>query len=158
MSQDSFISRLAKHIQSHYDLTKQELTVVFPNKRAAFYLRNEFKKNCQQTLWLPQMISIEEAVTQWSGITLADNIDLLFELIDIDAELKEEKKEEQDSDLNVFGSQAAQMAKDFDEIDQYGIDAKYVFNYILDNKKLEIWNFDEEKSKKKEKTYLKFFH
>ena len=156
MSQDSFISRLAKHIQSRYDLTKQELTVVFPNKRAAFYLRNEFKKNCQQTLWLPQMISIEEAITQWCGITLADNIDLLFELIDIDAELKEEKKE--DSDLNVFGSQAAQMAKDFDEIDQYGIDAKYVFNYILDNKKLEIWNFNEEKSKEKEKKYLEFFH
>jgi len=153
MNHDSFISRLAKHIQSHYDLTKQELTVVFPNKRAAFYLRNEFKKNCQQTLWLPQMISIEEAITEWSGIALADNIDLLFELIDIDAELHVE----QDSDLNVFGSQAAQMAKDFDEIDQYGIDAKHVFNYVLDNKKLEVWNFDEEKSKEKELKYLQFF-
>ena len=157
MSEVSFLSKLASHIQSHYDLTKQELTVVFPNKRAAFYLRNEFKKNCQQTLWLPQMISIEEAITQWSGIALADNIDLLFELIDIDAELKEEKKEEQDSDLNVFGSQAAQMAKDFDEIDQYGIDAKHLFNFVLDNKKLELWNFDEEKSKEKELKYLQFF-
>ena len=85
MSQDSFISKLAKHIQSHYDLTKQELTVVFPNKRAAFYLRNAFKENCEQTIWLPQMISIEEAVTQWRGIALADSMDLLFELIDIDA-------------------------------------------------------------------------
>jgi CRISPR/Cas system-associated exonuclease Cas4 (RecB family) len=153
MSQDTFISKLAKHIQSHYDLTQQELTVVFPNKRAAFYLRNAFKDNCEQTLWLPQMLSIEEAITQWSGITLADNIDLLFELIDIDAQLHIE----QNSDLSVFGSQAAQMAKDFDEIDQYGIDAKAVFNYVLDNKKLELWNFDEEKSKEKELKYLQFF-
>ena len=153
MSQDTFISKLANHIQSHYDLAKQELTVVFPNKRAAFYLRNAFRENCNQTIWLPQMISIEEAVTQWSGITLADNIDLLFELIDIDAQLHKE----QSSDLSVFGSQAAQMAKDFDEIDQYGIDAKHVFNYVLDNKKLEIWNFDEEKSKEKEVKYLHFF-
>lgn len=153
MSQDSFISKLAKHIQSHYDLTKQELTVVFPNKRAAFYLRNAFKTSCTQTIWLPQMISIEEAITQWSGITLADSMDLLFELIDIDAELHME----QDSDLSVFGSQTSQMAKDFDEIDQYGIDAKHVFNYVLDNKKLEIWNFDEEKSKEKEVKYLHFF-
>ena len=30
MSHDTFISKLAQHIQSHYDLTKQELTVVFP--------------------------------------------------------------------------------------------------------------------------------
>jgi CRISPR/Cas system-associated exonuclease Cas4 (RecB family) len=153
MSPDTFIPKLASHIQSHYDLTKQELTVVFPNKRAAFYLRNAFKTSCAQTIWLPQMISIEEAVTQWSGIALADSMDLLFELIDIDAELHME----QDSDLSVFGSQASQMAKDFDEIDQYGIDAKHVFNYVLDNKKLEIWNFDEEKSKEKEVKYLHFF-
>ena len=152
MSEYTFISKLANHIQSHYDLKNQELTVVFPNKRAAFYLRNAFKAQCNQTIWLPQMISIEEAITEWSGFVLADSMDLLFELIDIDAELKEKKNE--DTDLNGFGSQAAQMAKDFDEIDQYGIDAKHVFNYILENKKLEIWNFDEEKSKKKEKLYL----
>ena len=79
MDQVSFISKLAKHIQSRYDLTKQELTVVFPNKRAAFYLRNAFKTSCDQTIWLPQMISIEEAVTLWSGITLADSMDLLFD-------------------------------------------------------------------------------
>ena len=153
MSGSTFLSKLASHIQSHYDLTKQELTIVFPNKRAAFYLRNEFKKNCQQTLWLPQMISIEEAITQWSGIALADNIDLLFELIDIDAELHME----QDRDLNVFGGQAAQMAKDFDEIDQYGIDAKKVFEFVADDKELQIWNVNGENRKDKEKEYLEFF-
>ena len=153
MSQGSFIQRLYSLIQSQYDLTHQELTVVFPNKRAAYYLRNEFKKNGHQTIWLPQIMSIEEAVTQWSGFTLADNIDLLFELVDIDAELHME----QNSDLSVFGSQAAQMAKDFDEIDQYGIDAKHVFNYVVENKRLEYWNFDEERSKEKEQKYLNFF-
>ena len=147
MSHDTFLSKLADHIQSQYNLTNQEVTIVFPNKRAAYYLRNEFKKNNQQTFWLPQMLSIEEAITQWSGIALADNLDLLFELIDIDAQIHQNQG--QVSDLSVFGSQAAQMAKDFDEIDQYGIDARFVFNYVLDNKKLEIWNFDEEKSKEK---------
>ena len=153
---EPFIHKLASHILSHYDLTNQELTVVFPNKRAAFYLRNALKENSQQTLWLPQIISIEDAVMQWSGITRADTIDLLFELIDIDAQLH--KNQDYTSELSVFGSQAAQMAKDFDEIDQYGIDAKGVFNYVLENKKLEIWNFDEEKSKEKEVKYLQFFH
>ena len=153
MSQDTFISKLVQHIQSHYDLTQQELTIVFPNKRAAYYLRNVFKENCQRTIWLPQIISIQEAVTEWSGITLVDNIDLLFELIDIDAQLHVG----QDSDLNVFGSQAAQMAKDFDEIDQYGIDARSLFNYVLEHKKLGLWDFDTLKSKEKEQKYLQFF-
>lgn len=153
MSHDTFISKLAQHIQSRYDLKKQELTVVFPNKRAAFYLRNAFKTSCDQTIWLPQMISIEEAITQWSGIALADTIDLLFELIDIDAGLHVE----QDSDLSVFGGQAAQMAKDFDEIDQYGIDAKKVFGFVADDKELQVWNVNGESRTKKEKEYLEFF-
>ena len=153
MSNDTFLSQLARHIQSHYDLTKQELTVVFPNKRAAFYLRNAFKKSCDRTLWLPQMISIEEAVTEWSGMTLADNIDLLFELIDIDAELHVA----QDSDLSVFGSQAAQMAKDFDEIDQYGIDAIKVFQFVSDEKTLSVWDIEGKERTEKEKAYLSFF-
>lgn len=153
MKQENFIEKLASHIQNHYNLVQQELTVVFPNKRAAFYLRSKFKQNINEAIWLPQMLSIEEAVTQWSGLTLVDSLNLLFELIDIDAQLHKE----QNSDLGVFGSQAAQMAKDFDEIDQYDIDAKRLFNYVLDNKKIEIWNFDEAKSKEKEQKYLQFF-
>lgn len=149
----TFIQRLTEHILGSYNLAKQELTVVFPNKRAAFYLRNAIKHEGKQTIWLPQMISIEEAVTLWSGMTLVDNIDLLFELIDIDAELHKE----QNSELDVFGSQAAQMAKDFDEIDQYDTDALHLFRYVVENKKLEIWNFDEAKSKEKELKYLNFF-
>lgn len=153
MSHYSFIQRLYDHIQSHYNLEKEELTIVFPNKRAAFYLRSEFKRQYPKTIWLPQMLSIQEAVTQWSKMTLVDNIDMLFELIDIDAELHKE----QNSDLSVFGSQAAQMAKDFDEIDQYDTDALHLFHYVLENKKLEIWDFKESKIKEKEQKYLSFF-
>ena len=153
MSEVTFLSKLAEHIQSRYDLTKQELTVVFPNKRAAFYLRKAFKDSCEQTVWLPQMISIEEAITQWSGITLADSMDVLFELIDIDAELHIE----QSSDLSVFGGQAAQMARDFDEIDQYGVDAKKVFEFVADDKELQVWNVNGENRTEKEKEYIGFF-
>ena len=155
MSQETFLSKLTSHIQARYDLTKQEVTVVFPNKRAAFYLRNEFKKNSQQTFWLPQMLSIEEAITQWSGIALADNIDLLFELIDIDAQMHQ--SQDHAPDLSVFGGQAAQMAKDFDEIDQYGVKAKDVFGFIADDKELKTWNVDGDDRTEKEKDYLRFF-
>ncbi len=153
MNEGTFIAKLANHIQSHYDLTKQELTVVFPNKRAAFYLRNAFKTSCDQTLWLPQMISIEEAVIQWSGTALADTIDLLFELIDIDAE----RHIEQTSDLNAFGGQAAQMARDFDEIDQYGIDAEKVFQYVADDTALKLWDVNGSNHTEKEIQYLGFY-
>jgi len=151
MSNTTFIQRLTEHIVSHYDLKKQNLTVVFPNKRAAFYLRNAIQGSCTSTVWLPQIISIEEAFTLWSGITMADSLDLLFELIDIDTMRHEE------SDLGIFGSQAAQMARDFDEIDQYGADAEFVFNYILEHHRLEIWNPGVQNIKDREQEYLDFF-
>ena len=153
MTCNTFIQRLANHILENYNLANQELTIVFPNKRAAFYLRSEFKKTISGNIWLPQMLSVEEAVTQWSGLTLADNIEMLFELVDIDAHLHSGHG----GDLSLFGSQAAQMAKDFDEIDQYAIDANHLFNYVVENKKLEIWNLDLDKNKEKELAYLRFF-
>ena len=133
----NFIRGLAEHIKGKYDLRKDELTIVFPNKRAAFYLRSRFKEIYHEDIWLPQMLSIEEAMTQWSGIRLVDTVDMLFELIAIDSELYH-----RGDSISVFGSMAAQMAKDFDEIDQYGIDAGHLFSYINDFKRLGTWNLD----------------
>ncbi len=128
-----FINGLAEHIKANYNLKNEELTVVFPNKRAAFYLRSRFKHIYDEDIWLPQMLSIEEAMTQWSGIQLVDNIDMLFELISINAELYHAN-----SNLSLFGSMALQMAKDFDEIDQYNVDADHLFSYVYEEKKLSL--------------------
>lgn len=140
MSKADFISVLAHHIQEKYDLQKEELTIVFPNKRAAFYLRSKFKEIYHEDIWLPQMLSIEEAVTQWSRFSLVDSVDVLFELVAI----------------GVFDNTAVQMAKDFDEIDQYGVDADHLFSFIFDDKKIGAWHFDHEITEAEDK-YLHFF-
>jgi hypothetical protein len=147
----NFISNLALHIKEKYDLKKEELTVVFPNKRAAFYLRSRFKEIYNEDIWLPQMLSIEEAVTQWSGIRLVDTVDMLFELISIDSELYQ-----QGDSISVFGNMASQMAKDFDEIDQYEVDTDHLFSYINDLKQLGIWNLNGNITPR-EQQYLLFF-
>ena len=147
----NFISELASHIKERYDLKKEELTVVFPNKRAAFYLRSTFRALYDEDIWLPQMLSIQEAMTQWSGIRTVDTVDMLFELIAIDSELYQ-----RGDSISVFGSMASQMAKDFDEIDQYGVDADHLFSYINDLKRLGTWNL-EGGITQKEQQYLLFF-
>ena len=147
----SFINQLADHIKETYDLRKQELTIIFPNKRAAFYLRTRFQQIYEESIWLPQMLSVEEAMTEWSGISLVDSIDMLFELIAIDSELKPEG-----GDLSVFGGMAAQMAKDFDEIDQYAVDAQHLFSYVEDEKRIGVWNLGESMTIQ-ERAYLHFF-
>ena len=147
----TFISSLAHHIKSKYNLQKEELTVVFPNKRAAFFLRSELKGLYHENIWLPQMLSIEEAMSQWSNCQLVDNVDMLFEIIAIDPEIHGKG-----GNLSLFGSMATQMAKDFDEIDQYGVDAHQLFNYVYDYQKIGNWNFDSTATIK-ENEHLQFF-
>lgn len=147
----TFINSLAEHIKEHYDLQKEELIVVFPNKRAAFYLRSRFKEIYHEDIWLPQMLSIQEATTQWSGLQLVDQVDMMFELIAIDAE-----RFHNNNSISVFGSMATQMADDFDEIDQYNVDADHLFSYVYDEKKIGVWQVDGQATPK-EQQYLEFF-
>ena len=147
----NFIASLARHIRETYDLKKVELTVVFPNKRAAFYLRSKFQEDCKEELWLPQMLSIEEAMTQWSGIQLVDSVDMLFELISIDSEIYHKG-----DNIGIFGSMAAPMAKDFDEIDQYNVDARHLFSYVSELKQIGEWHLDGNMTPQEER-HLEFF-
>ena len=136
----AFIEKISDYITTHYDLTKENITIVFPNKRAALQLRTELAKTIKTNFWVPQILSIQQAMEEWSGLQLVDNIEVIFEII----------KMNQD-----FFPYAAQMAKDFDEIDQYDIDADSLFKHLKDAKVIENWNLNLENEV--ESNYLKFF-
>lgn len=148
----AFISKITDYIIDNYDLTKDSLLVVFPNKRAALNLRSELSQRVTkngENIWLPQMLSIQEALTSWSGMQMIDNIDITYELINI-----VNKDGLSNVNSNIFGI-ASQMIKDFDEIDQYNIVAEKIFNHINDFKKIEIWTPDLDKEI--EVAYIRFF-
>ena len=136
----AFIKKISDYITEHYDLTKENITIVFPNKRAALQLRNELAKTITTNFWVPQILSIQQAMEEWSGLQLIDNIEVIFEIIKMNQE---------------FFPYAAQMAKDFDEIDQYGVNATKLFEYLKDAKEIEEWNLSLENGV--ESNYLKFF-
>ena len=136
----AFIQKISDYITSHYDLTKENITIVFPNKRAALQLRTELAKSIKTNFWVPQILSIQQAMEEWSGLQLIDNIEVIFEIIKMNQE---------------FFPYAAQMAKDFDEIDQYNVDAEKLFAHLKDAKEIEEWNLNLENGV--ESNYLKFF-
>lgn len=136
----AFIKKISDYITEHYDLTNENITIVFPNKRAALQLRTELAKTIKTNFWVPQILSIQQAMEEWSGLQLIDNIEVIFEIIKMNHE---------------FFPYAAQMAKDFDEIDQYGVDAAKLFSHLKDAKEIEEWNLSLENGV--ESNYLKFF-
>lgn len=147
----AFITRIADYIVENYDLTKDFLTVIFPNKRAALTLRKELSRRTKKNIWFPQIMSIQEAMTSWSGIQLVDNVDVIYELIRI-----MNNSLELSARNYVFGL-ASQIVKDFDEIDQYAVDAPKLFGYLNEAKALESWSPDKNSLTETESSYLKFF-
>jgi hypothetical protein len=128
----AFITEIANHIKKNYDLSKESLTIIFPNKRAALKLRTELKDSKLETnIWLPQLLSIQEAMCSWSGMQLLDNIDITFELIKI---LNNFNKI---TSNDIFGL-ASQMLKDFDEIDQYELSGRIGNKYAALNEQGEL--------------------
>ena len=136
----AFIKKISDYITKNYDLKTENITIVFPNKRAALQLRNELAETITTNFWVPQILSIQQAMEEWSELQLIDNVDVIFEIIKINHE---------------FFPYAAQMAKDFDEIDQYDVNAAWLFDHLEAEKEIKEWNLGTENSV--ESNYLKFF-
>jgi hypothetical protein len=148
----AFISEIADYIinNKNYSLTQDSLTIIFPNKRAALMLRKELAKIIEKNIWLPQILSIQEAMSSWSKIQLIENIDVIFELLTI------MNPQSITWSKDLFGI-ASQMAKDFDEIDQYNVDAENLFAYLKVVKSMETWSPDDKTMTPVESEYINFF-
>lgn len=146
----AFIEQITNYITEHYDLSKDNLTIVFPNKRAALQLRNELEKRITYNFWVPNIISIQQAMKEWSDLQLIDNVDVIFELIKINDSFHNNEE----MNHSFFGL-AAQMAKDFDEIDQYNVNAESLFSHLTSAKEIEDWNM--ELNSNIESNYVRFF-
>ncbi len=153
MTSPSFLEKLASHILSNYKDKTAQLTVLFPNKRAGLFLKNALAKQIKHNIWLPRIMSIEEAFADWSGLSLADPLHVQFELARIHLENAPEKA----SAIGEFMGLAAQMASEFEDIDQSLADAASIFNYLNEVKAIEMWHPDGSPLLESELKYIQFF-
>ncbi|MDD5978840.1 MAG: PD-(D/E)XK nuclease family protein [Bacteroidales bacterium] len=153
----AFIQNIIDYIFKNYDLSKEIVEVVFPNKRASIHFKRQIVSQLSKTSWMPITSSVQQAMEKWSGLHLVDSLDVALELMSINDKDANNKVLKQ----NFFGL-ASQMAKDFDEIDQYKVDAKNLFESLNEVKIIENYTFSEytlsnEDSYKAQSKYLQFF-
>lgn len=153
----AFIQNIIDYIFKNYDLSKDIVEVVFPNKRASIHFKRQIVSQLGKTSWMPITSSVQQAMEKWSGLHLVDSLDVALELMSINDKDANNKVLKQ----NFFGL-ASQMAKDFDEIDQYKVDAKNLFESLNEVKIIENYTFSEytlsnEDSYKAQSKYLQFF-
>lgn len=153
MSKTNFIQRIAAYILEHYPKDTDQLTVVFPNKRASIFLKKELSLQAGKTIWMPQIQSVEEIFAQWLGMGIADPLSIIFDLIEIHLISRSDGDEYMDQ----FAGYAHQIAKDFDDIDHHLVDEAALFSFLSEAKALELWHPDGSALSTYERNYLHFF-
>ncbi|WP_432672290.1 PD-(D/E)XK nuclease family protein [Flavobacterium sp. SM2513] len=155
MENTSFLSQLARKILNDSEIKTQDLIVILPNRRAKVFLLEELKNNAEQTLFAPEIISIEDFVQQLAQIRTIDTVELLFEFYTVYRSLPQEEK--QHEDFESFANWAKILLQDFNEIDRYLLKPSHVFSYLKDIEDIKHWSLDVEKRTSMIEKYLKFW-
>src|SRR5689334_7910750 len=79
MQTQSFIQSIAGKISNEYP-SWDDLTVVFPNRRAALYFRKALAEQVTAPRWAPNILSIEEFIGSFSDLQETDKLSLVVKL------------------------------------------------------------------------------
>jgi len=148
-----FLEKIAKELLL---LSKDELRntlVILPNRRAKLYLNKHIANNIDTPIWSPEIISINDFIFDNLNISSINNIELILKLYEVHRKLEPRNTQS----LDQFTTWAELLLSDFNEIDLYLVNAKRLFSYLSDAKKIAQWDLEFENLTKEEKNYLKFY-
>ncbi|MEI6901364.1 MAG: hypothetical protein WCL00_15920, partial [Bacteroidota bacterium] len=101
----------------------------------------------------PTIFSVEDFLTNISGIEKADNIEVLFQLFEIHKEVEGKSAQP----FEEFINWAQQLIQDFNDVDSYLTDPEKLFGYLSEARALSVWNLDRNPLTDFQKKYLQFY-
>src|SRR5688572_7920218 len=132
-----FLQTLAEKLYNEHPQL-DEMTLVFPNRRAALYFRKYLTQLLSKPAFAPKLITIEEFVGGFSSLRVPDKLELVHRLYKSYYELHQ--KSSPNGDLPARARQAGDLGgvepfdqfyfwgemlvRDFDEVDKYLVNAE----------------------------------
>lgn len=136
---DPFLSRVAEHVLKYGNDAPEKLAVVLPSQRAAVYFRQHFSRMVPRIQFAPQLLTLDQLVSDCTSLQSADSIELLFQLYQSYTEVWQADAEPFDR----FLKWASLALADFSEVDAYLIDPKAFFRDLTNLKELDAWSLNE---------------
>ena len=127
----SFLQDIADSVNRDYP-DWDHLQVVFPNRRAALYFRQELSKNLDAPKWSPTILTIEELIHSYSTLQEVDKLTSIVKLYQ--AFKKVTKSTEKIDQFYYWGEM---LLRDFDELDKYMVNAEFLFRDISNLKEVD---------------------
>jgi hypothetical protein len=154
MTNTSFLDKIANVIITEYKSVLAETVIVLPNKRAKIFLVEALKRQTEENIFSPEIISIEDFIQEISGIRTVDPIELLFEFYEVYLSITQ-KKDQQSFEL--FANWAKTLLQDFNEIDRYLLDSNHVLSYLKDIEDIKKWGIEVENKTQLLENYIDFW-
>ncbi len=129
-----FLEKVAQDIKKHSNEYLLDLQILFSNKRAIKYFKEELKEQNKETVFIPDCKSIADFVEQYSLLKVADEFSLIYQLF---LSYKSVIGENDNESFETFYNWGKIILSDFDDIDKNLADAKQVFRLIEDYKEIE---------------------
>jgi hypothetical protein len=120
-----FLQHVATHIHNHYENDMGDMAVVFPGRRAAVFFRKYLASINHKNIWMPRLMTVADFFREQSGLLIADELKLLFELYKIF--IKETKSKETFDQFYYWGGM---LLSDFDDVDKYLTDARQLYSNV----------------------------
>lgn len=149
----TFLQETIAHIQKEQSNFTNSIWIV-PSKRAAGFIKNEFRQESTHTQILPVIYSIEDFIQILSGLGIADTTQMIFEAYEAYLSIDSITHKE---DFDTFNTWVATLISDFNEIDRYMLDTHSFFDYLNDIQDIDHWYLADEKTELIE-NYLNFWN
>ncbi len=129
-----FLEKLAQDISKHNNEYLLDLQILFSNRRAIKYFKEELKKQNQETVFSPECKSIADFIEEYSLLKTVDEFSLIYQLY---LSYKEICLKNEEETFESFYNWGKIILSDFDDIDKNLVDAKQVFQLIEEYKEIE---------------------
>ena len=151
-----FLSELAAEIINPQTIDYKDIAVVLPNKRAQKSLDMELAHAAGRSIFPPVVFSIDELVSNLSGLEVLPMTELLLELYGVYQTVAAAHHTETD-DFQKFMSWGTHLIGDFNDIDRQLADAHEVFSYLTDYKDIGIEIDSDGNPTAGQRRYLEFY-
>lgn len=149
----TFLDDLAKHVIATHGQQVDQLTMVFPNRRAGLFFRKYLAARLSGPVWSPTILSMEEFVDKLSEHTVADRLQQVFELFKV-----YRKYMPGEDSFDRFYYWGEMLLSDFDEVDKQLVNAKNLFHYLESQKEIDqLFDFLSEEQKRFLKSFWRTF-
>ncbi len=127
-----FLEELADDFINRYPSSGDEVTYVFPNRRAGLFFRKYLAERVANPIWSPRVMSIEEFIVAHSSLKKSEKLELVYELYQVFRKIL--KSEESFDSFYYWGTV---LLGDFDELDKFLVDPEELFKNLAHVKAIE---------------------